>query len=150
MLKSNSNKTESEFFLVLLQILDTCIVINNMNLFWINSKNNSNKLCFIFRLTQTEGYQPPPISILKDNEGLYKIVKETLQSENNKTKETYILRHTFGGIWRSCDEITSIFFLLFIWPCGIQFYAKILLQLILHLFNYNGWNHEPWATDDIS
>ena len=63
---------------------------------------------------KTEGYQAPPVSVLKDSEGLYKIVKETLQSENNKTKETYILRHTYGGIWRSCDEITSNFFRL-IW-----------------------------------
>ena len=69
------------------------------------------EIVFYFRLTKTEGYQPPPVSVLKDNEGLYKIVKETLQSENNKTKETYILRHTFGGIWRSCDEITSNVFL---------------------------------------
>ena len=58
-----------------------------------------------FRLLKIEGFQEAE-SILNDNEGLYKVVKETLQSDNN-TKETFILRHTYGGIWRSCDEITG-------------------------------------------
>ena len=58
-----------------------------------------------FRLKLQEGFIEGE-SYLNDGEGLYKIVFEL--TSVNKTKKNFTLRHTYGGIWRSCDEISGM------------------------------------------
>ena len=47
-------------------------------------------------------------------DGFYIIVVEEI-NENNITKHTFYLRDTYGGIWRMCDRISGIKYILYIY-----------------------------------